>query len=217
MSLQILGMLSILSLHLHPSVQLLNGVQLFVTPWTIACQASLSFTISLNLLKFMSIESVMHSNHLILCCPLLLLPSVFLIIRVFSSEWPKCTLTTLHQWPKYWSFSISPYNDYSGLISFRIDWFDLLAVQGTRKSLLQHQSFRDGSNFTVILCSSTVLQMTLSRYFSEWIVIIGFLLCSLTGLCVLAQCWVYSGHRLHMEWMNGRGRARRKHLNLKTE
>ena len=154
----------------------------------------------------------MLSNHFILCCPLLLLPSILPNIRVFSNE------SVLHiRWPKYWSFSISPSNEYSGLISFMIDWFDLLAVQGTRKSLLQHQSFRDGSNFTVLLCSSTVLQMTLSRYFSEWIVIIGFLLCSLTGLCVLAQCWVYSGHRLHMEWMNGRGRARRKHLNLKTE
>ena len=108
----------------------------------------MSFTIPRNSLKLMSIELVMHSNHLILCCPLLLLPSVFLIIRVFSSEWPKCTLTTLHQWPKYWSFSISPYNDYSGLISFRINWFELFAVQGTLKSLLQHHN----SKASVLQC-----------------------------------------------------------------
>ena len=108
---------------------------MFETPWTIACQALLSYTISWSLLKFMSIESVMLSNHLILCCPLLLLPSVFLRIRVFSKE------SVLRMgWPKYWSFSfsISPANEYSGLISFRMDWFDRLAVQGTLKSLLQH-------------------------------------------------------------------------------
>ena len=114
-----------------------GGVQLFVTPWTAAHQASPSFTISQSLLKFMSIESVMLSNHLILCHPLLLLPSIFPIIRVFSNE------SALHiRWPKYCSFSftISPSNEYSGLISFRIDWFDLFAVQGTLKSLLQHNS-----------------------------------------------------------------------------
>ena len=109
----------------------------FATPWTTACQASLSITNSQSLLKFMSIKSVMPSNHLILCCPLLLLPSVFPSIRVFSNE------SVLHiRWPKYWSFSfsISPSNEYSGLISFMIDWFDLLAIQGTLKSLLQHDS-----------------------------------------------------------------------------
>ena len=118
-------------------VQLLSHVWLFVTPWTAARQASLSFTISQSLLKLMSIESVIPSNHLILCHPLLLLPSIFLSIRVFSNE------SALGiRWPKYWrfSFSISPSNDYSGLISFRTDWFDLLAVQGTLKSLLQHHS-----------------------------------------------------------------------------
>ena len=106
---------------------------LSVTPWTAARQASLSFTISRSLLKLMSIESVMPSNHLILCHPLLLLPSIFPSIRVFSNE------SVLHRWPKYWSFSfnISPSTEYSGLISFRIDWFDLLAVQGTLKSLVQ--------------------------------------------------------------------------------
>ena len=103
-------------------------VQLFATPWTAACQASLSITNSRNLLKLMSIESVMPSNHLILCCPFLLLPSILPSIRVFSNEAALCI-----RWPKYWSFSfsISPSNEYLGLISLRIDWLDLLAVQGT--------------------------------------------------------------------------------------
>ena len=117
-------------------VQPLSHVCLTVTPLTAAGQASLSFTISWSLLKLMSIESVMPSNHLVLCHPLLL-PSTFPSIGVFSNK------LSLHiRWPKYWcfSFSISPSNDYSGLISFRIDWFDLLAVQGTLKSLLQHHS-----------------------------------------------------------------------------
>ena len=107
------------------------------TPWTAACQSSLSFTISWSLLKLMSIESVMPSNHLILCRPLLLLPSIFPSIRVFSSE------SALRiRWSKHWSlsFSISPSSEYSGLISFRIDWFDLFAIQRTLKSLLQHHS-----------------------------------------------------------------------------
>ena len=106
-------------------------------PWTSACQASLSITNSWSLLKLMSIMSVMPSNHLLLCCPLLLLPSIFSSISVFSSE------SVLHiKWPKYWSFtfSISSSNEYSGLISFRIDWLDLLVVQRTLKSLLQHHS-----------------------------------------------------------------------------
>ena len=115
-------------------IQSLNCVPLCATPWTSAQQASLSFTISWSLLKLMSIETVMPSNHLILCFPLLL-RSVFPSIRVFSNE------SALHiRWPHYWGFSISPSNEYSGLISFRIDWFDLLAVQGTLKSLLQHHS-----------------------------------------------------------------------------
>ena len=118
------------------SVQSLSRVQLFATPWTAARQASLSITNSQSLLKLMSIESVMPSNHLILCCPLLLLPPIPPSIRVFSSE------STLHmRWPKYWSFSfnISPSNE-QGLIFFRMDWLDLLAVQGIFKSLLQHHS-----------------------------------------------------------------------------
>ena len=117
------------------SVQLLSRVRLFATPWTAAHQASLSITNSWSLLKLMSIELVMPSNHLILCHPLLLPPSIFPSIRVFSNESILCI-----RWPKYWSFSfsISPSNEFSGLISFRIDWFDLLAVQGTLKSILQH-------------------------------------------------------------------------------
>ena len=119
------------------SVQLLSCVQLFVTPWTAACQTSLSIINSWSLPKLMSIALVMPSNHLILCHPLLLLPSSFPSIRVFSSESVLCI-----RWPKYWSFrfSISPSNEYSGLTSFRMDWLDLLAVQGTLKSLLQYHS-----------------------------------------------------------------------------
>ena len=115
--------------------QLLSCVQLFAAPWTAARQASLSITNSRSLLKLMFIELVMPSSHLILCCPLPLPPSIFPTIRVFSNE------SVLHiKWPKYWSFSfsISPSNEYSGLISFRMDWLDFLAVQGTLKSLLQH-------------------------------------------------------------------------------
>ena len=119
------------------SVQSLSHVQFFATPWTAACQASLSITNFRSLLKLMSIESVIPSNHLILYSPLLLRPSIFPSIRVFSNE-----LVLRIRWPKYWSFSfnISPSNEYSGLISFRMDWLDLLAVQVTLKSLLQHHS-----------------------------------------------------------------------------
>ena len=117
------------------SVQLLSCVQLFVTPCTAACQASLSFTISRRLLKPMSIDSMMPSIHLILYGPLFLLPSTFPSITIFSDE------LALHiRWPEYWNFSISPSNEYSRLISFRIDWFDLFAVQGTLRSLLQNRS-----------------------------------------------------------------------------
>ena len=118
-------------------VQSLSRVRLFVTPWTALCQTSLSITNCRSVLKLMSIKSVMPSNHLIICCPLLLPPSIFPSIRVFSNE-----SALPIKWPKYWSFSfsISPSNDYSGLISLRMDWLDLLAVQGTLKSLLQHHS-----------------------------------------------------------------------------
>ena len=122
-------------------VQSLSHIRLFVTPWTVAHQASLSFTNTKSLLKLMFIESVMPSNHLVLCHPLLLLPSTFPSIRVFSNE------SLLHiRWAKYWSFSfsfsISPSDEYSGFISLKIDWFDLLAVQRTLKSLLQHHSMK---------------------------------------------------------------------------
>ena len=129
------------------SVQSLSRVQLLATLKTAACQASLSITKSRSLLKLMPIESVMPSNHLILCWPLLLLPSIFPSIRVFSNE------SILHiRWPKYWSFSfnISPSSEYSGLISFRMDWLDLLAVQGTLKSLLQHHN----SKASILWCSA---------------------------------------------------------------
>ena len=129
---------SILWIHRHlSSVQLLSRVQLFATPWAAAGQASLSITNTWSLLKLMSIKLVMPSNHLILYHPLLFLPSIFPSIRVFSNE------SVLRiKWPKYWifSFNISPSYEYSGLISFRIDWFDLLAIQGTLKSFLQHHS-----------------------------------------------------------------------------
>ena len=119
------------------SVQSLSRVWLFVTPWTVACQASRSITNSWSPPKPISIESVMPSNHLILCHPLLLLPSIFPSIRVFSNGSALCI-----SWPKYWnfSFSISPSHEHPGLIFFRMDWLDLLAVQGTLKSLLQHHS-----------------------------------------------------------------------------
>ena len=129
------------------SVQSLRCVWLFATPWIAACQASLSINNSWSLLKLTSIESVMPSNHLILCHPLLFLPSIFPSIRVFSNE-----SVFRIRWPKFWSFSfsISPSSEYSGLISFGIDWFDLFAVQGTLKSLLQHHS----SKASILWCSA---------------------------------------------------------------
>ena len=136
------------------SVLSLSCFQLFVTPWTAARQASLSTTNSQSLLKLMSIESVMPSNHLILCRPLLLLSSIFPSIRVFSNESVLCI-----RWPKYlsFSFSISPSNECSGLISFRMDWLDLLAVQVTLKSLLQHHN----SKASILWCSAfSILQLS---------------------------------------------------------
>ena len=129
------------------SVQSLSRVRLFATPWTAARQASLSITNSQSLLKLTSIELVMPSNHLILCRPLLLLPSIFPSIRVFSNESVLCM-----RWPKHWSFSfsISPSNEYSGLTAFRTDWLDLLAVQGTLKNLLQWHS----SKASILGCSA---------------------------------------------------------------
>ena len=137
-------------MHTFSSVQLLSHVWLFLTPWTAACQASLSITNSRSIPKPMFIELVMPSNHLILWCSLLLLLSIFPSIRVFSNESALCI-----KWPKYWSYSlnISPSNEYSGLISFRLDWLDLLAVQGTHKSLLQHHS----SKASILRCSAFLI------------------------------------------------------------
>ena len=135
---------------LFSSVQSLSRAWLFEIPWTAARQASLSITNSQSLLKLMSIQLVMPSNHLILCHPLLLLPSIFPSIRVFSNESILCI-----RWPKYWSFSfsISPSKEYSGLISFRMDWLDLLAVQGTLKGLLQHHS----SKASILQCLASFI------------------------------------------------------------
>ena len=153
------------------SVQLLSHVWLFATPWTKASQASLSITNSQSLLKLMSIESVMSSNHLILCHPLLLSPLIFPSIRVFSSE-----SALPISWPKYWSFSfnISPSNEYSGLISFKIDWLDLHAVQGTLKSLLQHYS----SKASILQCSVFFI-LQLSH------------LCMTTGKTIVLTRWTF--------------------------
>jgi len=143
------------------SVQSLSHMQLFATSWTAARQASLSITNSRSLLKLMSIESVMPSNHLILCHPLLLPPSIFPSIRVFTNE------SVLHiRWPKYWSFSfsISLCNEYSGLIFFRTDWFDLLAVQGTLKTLLQHHS----SKASILQHSAFFYSRTLTSIHDYW-------------------------------------------------
>ena len=143
------------------SVQLLSNVRLFVTPWTEACQASLSINNSQSLLRLMSIEVVMPSNHLILCCPLLLLPSIFPSIRVFSND------SVLHiGWPKYWSFrfSISPSNEYSRLISFRMDWLDLLAVQGTLKESSPIPQFKSINS----LALSFLYSSTLTSIHDHW-------------------------------------------------
>ena len=169
------------------SVQSFSHVQLFVTPWTAACQASLSVNNSQSLLKLMSIELVMPSNHLILCCPLLLPPSVFPSIRVFSNE------SALRiRWPKYWSFSfsISPSNEYSGLISFRIDWLDLLTVQSTLKRLLQHHSSKAS-----VLCHSAFFIVQLSHPYmttGKTIALTGWTSVSKVMLCFLISCLGWS-------------------------
>ena len=144
-------------------VQSFSCVSLFVTPWTAACQASLPFTLSQSLLSFMSTELVLQSNHLILCCPLLL-SSIFPSMRIFSNE-----SAVRIRWPKYWSFrfSISSSSEYSGLISFRTDWFDFLAVQGTLKSLLQHHSLKASSlqcsAFFMIQLSHPLLSLLIKK------------------------------------------------------
>ena len=160
------------------SVQSLSHVQLFVTPRTAAHQASQSITNSRSLLKLMSIELVMPSNHLILCRPLFLLPSIFSSIRVFSN---KSVLRI--RWPKYWSFSfsISPSNEYSGLTSFRIDWLDLLAVQGTLKSLLQHHS----SKASIFLCSAFFIVQLSHPYVT-------------TGKTIALTRWTFAGKVMYV-------------------
>jgi len=147
--------------HQFSSIQLLSRVQLFETPWTTARQASLSIINSRSLPKLMSIESVMPSNHLILYHPLLLLPSIFPSIRVFSNE-----SVFRIMWPKYWSFSfnISPSNEHPGLTCFRMEWLDLLAVQGTPKNLLQHHS----SKASVLGCSAFFYSPTLTSIHDYW-------------------------------------------------
>ena len=190
------------------SVQLLSRIQLFVTPWTAARQASLSIASTWSLLKLMSIESVMPSNHLILCRPLLLLPSIFPSIRVFSNE-----SVIRIRWPKYWSFgfSISPPNKYSGLISFKIDWFKLLAVQGTLKSLLQHHSSkasisRHSAFFIVQLLHSYMITgkttaLTIQTFVSN---ITSLLLNMLSRLVIVflpsSKRLLISGCSHHLQW-----------------
>ena len=152
------------------SVQSLSCVRLFATPWITARQASLSITNSKSLLKLMSIESVMSSNHFILC-PLLFPSSIFPSSRVFSNE------SVLRiRWPNYWTFSISPSNEYSGLISFRMDWLDLLAVQGTPKSLLQHHS----SKASILRCSAFLIVQLSHPYMT-------------TGKIVALTRWIFVG------------------------
>ena len=153
------------------SVQLLSHVRLFATPRTAVCQASLSITNSWRLLRLTSMESAMPSNHFILCCPLLLPPSIIPSIGVFSNE------SVLRiRWPKYWSFSfsISPSNEYSGLISFRVDWLDLLAVQGTLKSLFQHHSSKElllqhSAFFTIQLSHPSIHDYWKNNSLTKWI------------------------------------------------
>ena len=171
------------------SVQSLSRIPLFATPWTVALQASLSITNSRSILKLMSITSVMPSNHLILCHPLLLPPSVFPSIRVFSSESVLCI-----RWPKYWSFSlsISPSNEYAQLISFKIDWMDLLAVQGTLKSLLQHHSSKASilwcSAFSIVQLSHPYMTTGKTIAFTRWTFVgkVMSLLCNVLSSLVVA-------------------------------
>ena len=158
-------------LHRFIVVQSLSHVWLFATPWTAGCQASLFFTISWNLLKLMSVKSMMPSNHLILCQLLLLLLSIFPSIRVFSNE-----LALPIRWLKYWNFSISPSNEYSGLISFMIDWDDLLVVEGTLKSLLQHLNSK-----ATILWHSIFFMVQLSHLYTT------------TGKTIALTIWIFVG------------------------
>ena len=195
-------------LHAHLVVQSLSHVRLFATSWTAEYQDFLSFTISRSLLKLMSIESVTPSNHLILCHPLLLLPSIIPSIRVFSNELALCI-----RWPKYWSFSfsISVSNEYSWLISFRIDWFDLLAVQGTFKSLLPHHSLKS----SILWCSAFFMVQLLHPYmiigktialttwtFVDKVMSLLFNMLSRFVIAVLprSRCLLFRGCSHHLQW-----------------
>ena len=187
---------------LQRTPQSLSHVQLFATPWTAARQASLSFTISQSSLKFMPTESVMSSNHLILCHPLLLPPSIFPSIRVFSNE------SVLRiRWPKYWSFSfsISPSDEYSGLISFRVDWFYLLVVQGTLKSLLQHRSSKASilwhSDFFMIQLSHPYMTIGKTIVLTRWIFVGKVMSLLFNALSRFAIALLPRSKRLLISWL----------------
>ena len=172
------------------------------TPWTATRQASLSITNSWSLLKLMSVESVMPSNHLILCCSLLFLPSIFPSIRVFSNE------SALHiRWPKYgsFSFSISPSNEYSGLISFRMDWLDLLAVQGTFKSLLQHHSSKEsilqGSAFSIVQLSHPYMTTGKTIALTRWTFVGKVMSLLFNMLSRLVITFLPRSKRLFISWL----------------
>ena len=191
----------IICIYIHICVcniaQLLSCVQLFATPWTAARHASLFITSSRSSLKLMSIASVMPSNHLILCRPLLLLPSVFLSIRVFSNE------SVLHiKWPKYWSFSfsISPSNEYSGPISFRIDWLDLLVVQGTLKSLFQHHSSK-ASAFFIVQLSYPYMTTGKTIALSRWTFVGKVMSLLFNMLSRLAIAFLLRSRHLLISWL----------------
>ena len=182
-------------------VQSLSHVRLFATPWTGALQASQSITNSRSLLKLMSIELVMPSNHLILCRPLLLLPSIFPSIKVFSNESVLCT-----RWPTFWSFSfsISPSNEYSGLISFRMDWLDLLAVQGTLKSLLQHHSSKasilEHSAFFIVQLSHPYMTTRKTIALTRWTFVSKVMSLLFNMLSRLVTAFLPRRKRLLMSW-----------------
>ena len=184
------------------SVQACARVQLFAIPWTAALQASLSVTNSWSLLKLMSIESVMPSDHLILCHPLLLLLSILPNVRVFSSESVLCI-----RWPKYWSFSfnISPSNEYSGLISFRIDWFDLFAVQGTLKSLFQHHnskvSILQHSAFFMVQLSHPYMTIGKTIVLTRWTFVGKVMSLLFNMLSRLVIAFLPRSKRLLMSWL----------------
>ena len=195
---------AVASFRVISSVQLLSGVRLFAIPWTAACQASLSITISQSLLKLMSIKLVMPSSHRILCRPFL--PhSIFPSIRVFSNE------SVLHiSWPKYWSFSfnISPSNEHSGLISFRMDWLDLLAVQGTLKSLLQHHSSKASilwrSAFFMVQLSHSYMTTGKIITLTRWTFVNKVMFLLFNTLSMLVITFLPRSNHLLISWLSHR-------------